>query len=150
MERNDSQYLQFLQILKEELRPAMGCTEPISIAYAAARARSVLGRIPERVRIEVSGNILKNAKSVVVPHTGGLRGIKAAVSAGITAGDEQAGLEVLEQSGKITGLYAVSGNIHKRLIHKGVYNGTKRTVYSDAEISFRKTQAQSVAVSDPD
>lgn len=97
MERNDSQYLQFLQILKEELRPAMGCTEPISIAYAAARARSVLGRIPERVRIEVSGNILKNAKSVVVPHTGGLRGIKAAVSAGITAGDEQAGLEVLSR-----------------------------------------------------
>ena len=61
----------FLQILREELRPAMGCTEPIAIAYAAAKARAVLRALPERLRIAVSGNIIKNVKSVVVPHTGG-------------------------------------------------------------------------------
>ena len=86
---------EYCAILHEELRPAMGCTEPIALAYAAARARAVLGRLPERVRVEVSGNILKNVKSVVVPHTGGLRGIAAAVAAGIVAGDETKELEAL-------------------------------------------------------
>ena len=86
---------EFCAILHEELRPAMGCTEPIALAYAAAKARAVLGRLPERVRVEVSGNILKNVKSVVVPHTGGLRGIAAAVAAGIVAGDETKELEAL-------------------------------------------------------
>lgn len=65
----------YIAILKEELRPAMGCTEPIAIAYAAAKAREVLGALPDRLVLEVSGNIIKNVKSVVVPHTGGLRGI---------------------------------------------------------------------------
>lgn len=63
----------YIAILKEELRPAMGCTEPIAIAYAAAKAREVLGALPDRLVLEVSGNIIKNVKSVVVPHTGGLR-----------------------------------------------------------------------------
>ncbi len=85
------------QILEEELLPAMGCTEPIAIAYAAARARAVLGREPERLLVEVSGNILKNVKSVVVPHTGGLRGIKAAALAGALIGDARAELEVLSR-----------------------------------------------------
>lgn len=95
MNRNDPRYEQYTAILKEELIPAMGCTEPIAIAYAAAKARAVLGSIPCKTKIEVSGNIIKNVKSVVVPHTGGLRGIKAAASAGIIAGDESAELEVL-------------------------------------------------------
>ena len=82
-------------ILVEELLPAMGCTEPIAIAYAAAKARQVLGAEPERLLAEVSGNIIKNVKSVVVPHTGGLRGIKAAALAGALAGDAGAELEVL-------------------------------------------------------
>ena len=77
MERHDACYRQYVQILREELRPATGCTEPIAIAYAAAKARSVLGALPDRVLVEVSGNIIKNVKSVVVPHTGGLRGIPA-------------------------------------------------------------------------
>ena len=88
---------QILAILEEELLPAMGCTEPISIAYAAAKARELLGREPERLLVEVSGNILKNVKSVVVPHTGGLRGIRAAVLAGALIGDPEAGLEVLSR-----------------------------------------------------
>lgn len=95
MERHDAYYRQYVQILREELRPATGCTEPIAIAYAAAKARSVLGTLPDRVLVEVSGNIIKNVKSVVVPHTGGLRGIPAAAAAGIVAGDAEAQLEVL-------------------------------------------------------
>lgn len=82
-------------ILREELVPAMGCTEPVAIAYAAALAREVLGCEPEIVSVRVSANIIKNVKSVVVPHTGGLRGIEAAVAAGIVAGDAQKKLEVL-------------------------------------------------------
>ena len=74
-------YNTYVQILKDELRPAMGCTEPISIAYAAAEAKKILGDIPDKVEIEVSRNIIKNVKSVVVPHTGGMRGIQAAAAA---------------------------------------------------------------------
>lgn len=87
----------YIRILREELRPAMGCTEPIAIAYAAARARDVLGAMPDRLLAEVSGNIVKNVKSVVIPHTGGLRGIPAAVAAGCAAGDAGAELSVLSQ-----------------------------------------------------
>ena len=95
MERHDRIYDQFIQIMKEELKPAMGCTEPIAIAYAAAKAREVLGKKPERLVVEVSGNIIKNVKSVVVPHTGGLRGIPAAAAAGAAAGDGSKELEVI-------------------------------------------------------
>ena len=87
----------YIRILREELRPAMGCTEPIAIAYAAAKARDVLGTMPDRLLAEVSGNIVKNVKSVVIPHTGGLRGIPAAVAAGCVAGDAGAELSVLSQ-----------------------------------------------------
>lgn len=97
MNRKDSCYQKYVQILKEELRPAMGCTEPIAIAYAAAKARAVLGAMPERLLLEVSGNIIKNVKSVVVPHTGGLRGIPAAAAAGTVAGAAEAELEVLSR-----------------------------------------------------
>ena len=97
MERRDARYAQYVQVLREELLPAMGCTEPIAIAYAAAKAREVLGALPERLLVEVSGNIIKNVKSVVVPHTGGLRGIGAAAAAGAVAGDAQAELEVLSR-----------------------------------------------------
>ncbi len=97
MKRSDPCYTNYIQILKEELRPAMGCTEPIAIAYAAAKARAVLGALPERLLVEVSGNIIKNVKSVVVPHTGGLRGIPAAAAAGAVAGNADAELEVLSR-----------------------------------------------------
>ena len=84
-----------IERLKEELVPAMGCTEPIAVAYAAALAKKTLGMLPERAEIEVSGNILKNVKSVIVPHTGGLRGVESAAAAGFAAGDADRELEVL-------------------------------------------------------
>ena len=95
MDRSDSRYAKYIQILHEELQPAMGCTEPIALAYAAAKARQVLGVLPERVVAQVSGNIIKNVKSVVIPHTGGLRGIAAAVAAGVVAADPDAELQAL-------------------------------------------------------
>lgn len=85
----------YIAILQEELVPATGCTEPVSVAYAAAVARKTLGALPERVSLTVSGNILKNVKSVIVPNTGGLKGIRTAAAAGIVAGDPDAGLQVL-------------------------------------------------------
>lgn len=88
-------YDDFLNILKEELLPAMGCTEPIAIAYAAALAKNALGQLPERLEITVSGNILKNVKSVIVPCTGGLKGVIAAAAAGVVAGRHDKKLEVL-------------------------------------------------------
>lgn len=88
-------YGDYLNILKEELLPAMGCTEPIAIAYAAALARDTLKKIPDRVDITVSGNILKNVKSVIVPCTGGLKGVVSAAAAGIVAGRQDKKLEVL-------------------------------------------------------
>ncbi len=91
----DPRYRAYIDILKEELVPAMGCTEPIAIAFAAAKARSVLGAMPDRVEITVSGNIIKNVKSVIVPNTGGLKGIESAAAAGITVGEADRVLEVL-------------------------------------------------------
>ena len=91
----DTTYQNFVQILTEELIPAMGCTEPIAIAYAAAKAREILGALPETMTVEVSGNIIKNVKSVVVPHTGGLRGIVSAAAAGAVAGQADRELEVI-------------------------------------------------------
>ena len=100
MVRGDALYQQFVAILKEELRPAMGCTEPIALAYAGAKAREVLGVMPERIDVLVSGNIIKNVKSVVVPNTGGLRGIASAVCAGVVAGDASKQLEVIASVSK--------------------------------------------------
>ena len=88
-------YQAYLNILEEELVPAMGCTEPIAVAYAAAIAREQLGLLPQQIEICVSANIIKNVKSVVVPGTGGLRGLPAAAAAGIIAGDAARELEVI-------------------------------------------------------
>ena len=95
MKRGDETYCLLTSILKEELVPAMGCTEPIALAYAACRARDLLGRMPERVRDEASGSIIKNVKSVIVPNTGHMKGIPAAVCAGIAAGQADRKLECL-------------------------------------------------------
>jgi len=95
MTATDTKYNQYLQILREELIPAMGCTEPIAMAYAAAKARAVLGDIPEKIDIVISGNIIKNVKSVVVPNTGGLKGITAAIAAGVAVGNADKQLEVV-------------------------------------------------------
>lgn len=95
MEKNCPTYRNYVEILRRELVPAMGCTEPIAIAYCAAKARAVLGCLPDKVTIAASGNIIKNVKSVIVPNTGGRKGIEAAAAIGIVAGDEEAGLEVI-------------------------------------------------------
>ena len=95
MALTDLKYAQYLKILHEELIPAMGCTEPIAMAYAAAKAREVLGALPEKIDIVISGNIIKNVKSVIVPNTGGLKGITAAIAAGAVAGNADRQLEVL-------------------------------------------------------
>ena len=95
MNKDDIRYTTYVQILKEELIPAMGCTEPIALAYAAAKAREVLGKYPQKVLVEASGSIIKNVKSVIVPNTGHLKGIPAAVAAGIVAGDANRKLEVI-------------------------------------------------------
>lgn len=92
---HDKQYEAYVQILKEELIPAFGCTEPIALAYAATIAARELGKYPTRVLVEVSGNIVKNVKSVIVPNTGGMNGIEAAVAAGIVAGKSEKKLEVI-------------------------------------------------------
>lgn len=95
MVKTDEKYSAYVQILKEELIPAMGCTEPIALAYAAAKAREVLGVKPDRVVVEASGSIIKNVKSVIVPNTDYLKGIPAAAVAGIVAGQADKGLEVI-------------------------------------------------------
>ena len=92
---NTALYETYVQILHEELVPAMGCTEPIAVAYAGALARQTLGTLPERIELTVSGNIIKNVKSVIVPHTGGRKGLPVAVVAGVRVGDADAQLEVL-------------------------------------------------------
>lgn len=96
----------YTAILKEELLMATGCTEPIAIAYCAARMKELLGAIPEHIKIEVSGNIVKNVKSVIVPNTGGLKGIKAAAAAGIVAGNAKMELQVIS---------AVPQELHHRI-----------------------------------
>lgn len=95
MEKTNAKYGAYIKILEEELKPAMGCTEPIALAYAAAMARKVLGELPDRVVIGASGSIIKNVKSVIVPNTDHLKGIPAAAAAGIVAGDPDKELEVI-------------------------------------------------------
>lgn len=97
MKKTDEKYQAYIQILKEELVPAMGCTEPIALAYAGAKAREVLECVPDKVLVEASGSIIKNVKSVIVPNTNHLKGIPAAVTAGIIAGKAEKELEVIAE-----------------------------------------------------
>lgn len=97
MDKSNVKYDAYIQILKEELVPAMGCTEPIALAYAAAMARKILGDMPDRVEIGASGSIIKNVKSVIVPNTNHLKGIPAAAAAGIVAGNPERQLEVISE-----------------------------------------------------
>lgn len=89
-------YDNFVKILKHELVPALGCTEPIAIAFAAAKAKEVLGEFPDRIEMNCSGNIIKNVKGVTVPNSGGMRGIDVAAILGVVGGDASRDLEVLE------------------------------------------------------
>ena len=92
---NKEKYENYVKILHEELVPAMGCTEPISIAYCAALVKKTLGNIPNKIIIKVSGNIIKNVKSVIVPHTNGMYGIDSAACIGLLAGNPDVELQVI-------------------------------------------------------
>ncbi len=95
MNQQDHKYQTYLAILKEELVPALGCTEPIAIAYASAKAKELLGDFPDTITVAASGNIIKNVKGVIVPQTGNLRGIEASAILGALAGTAAKKLEVL-------------------------------------------------------
>lgn len=112
------EYQCYLSILHRELIPAMGCTEPIAIAYAGAIARKTLGRMPDEIELIVSGNIIKNVKSVIVPHTGGRKGLRTAVCAGILCGDADQKLEVLSSVGPEE-LLALDDYLEKAKVHIG-------------------------------
>jgi L-cysteine desulfidase len=124
MEQKDMYYQTYLQILKEELVPAMGCTEPIAIAYGCAKARELLGLVPDKVVIEASRNIIKNVKSVVVPNTNGLKGIEAAAAVGIMAGKSEKLLEVIskvtEEEKKLAKEYIFRGCIQVKLADSNI------------------------------
>ena len=119
-------YNSLLAILKEELVPAMGCTEPIAVAYAGALARKTLGCLPEETELFVSGNIIKNVKSVIVPHTGGKKGLKTAVAVGVLFGDADKELEVIAD---------IKGDITAEL--ESFFNETKLNVQkADSDLPF--------------
>lgn len=124
MKRTDEKYQAYVKILEEELVPAMGCTEPIALAYAAAKARETLGCLPDRVEIGASGSIIKNVKSVIVPNTGHLKGIPAAAAAGIVAGDASRELEVIadvsEEETKAIAEYLKNTRITVEHIDQGI------------------------------
>lgn len=126
MDRKDLNYQTYLQILKEELVPAMGCTEPIALAYGSAKAREILGVTPDRVVVQASANIIKNVKSVVVPNTNGLKGIEAAAAAGIIAGRSEKILEVISK---------VSED-EKKLIREYLNKGCIEVKLADSDIIF--------------
>ena len=148
MKRDSITYNTYLEILRRELICAMGCTEPIALAYCAAAARAALGALPDRIIVEASGNIIKNVKSVIVPHTGGRRGIAAAAAAGVLGGDEHAGLEVLsritDETEERLGSYLEQTQIEIKLLSSDnlldmivtVYNGTS---YAKARIANEHT-----------
>ena len=95
MNKNSGSYNLYLTVLKEDLVPALGCTEPIAVALASAKAREVLGTFPDSIIAACSGNIIKNVKGVIVPTTGNMRGIEASAILGAVGGNAQKWLEVL-------------------------------------------------------
>lgn len=137
MNKEDSLYSIYVQILKEELVMAMGCTEPIAISYACAKATQVLDHLPDRIVVKASGSIIKNVKSVIVPHTNGLKGIEVAAAAGALYGDADAKLEVLSSATReqIEELpeYVQSTNITVQHIEQGHVFDLEIHVYYEQE-----------------
>ena len=137
MNKEDSLYSIYVQILKEELVMAMGCTEPIAISYACAKATQVLDHLPDRIVVKASGSIIKNVKSVIVPHTNGLKGIEVAAAAGALYGDADAKLEVLSNAScdQIEELpeYVQNTNITVQHIEQGHVFDLEINVYYEQE-----------------
>ncbi|MGN8962563.1 L-cysteine desulfidase family protein [Bariatricus sp. HCP28S3_D3] len=139
MNKGDVKYEAYVSILREELVPAMGCTEPIALAYAAAKAREVLGGLPDKVVIGASGSIIKNVKSVIVPNTNHLKGIPAAAAAGIVAGKPEKELEVIaevtkEQTEEMK-TFLEQTEIHVEYIDNGLTFDIIVTLYKGEEYS---------------
>lgn len=138
----DITYQAYKQILQEELVPAMGCTEPIALAYAAAKAREVLGEIPDRIVVGASGSIIKNVKSVIVPNTNQLKGIRAAVAAGVVAGNARKELEVIAdiKENEIEGIkqYLENTQIEVECLENGLTFEICVTVYKEASYAVVK------------
>lgn len=125
----------YFAILKEELIPALGCTEPIAIAYGSARARKLLGELPDRINVLCSGNIIKNAKSVTVPNSGGLKGIPTAAILGAVGGNSDIHLEVLsivtdQDRDKCKELLEIANYCSVDLLNEGINLHIRITVYS--------------------
>ena len=139
MEKTDIRYQTYVTILKEELVPALGCTEPISLAYASAKARELLGKRPERVSLEISGSIIKNVKSVIVPNTHHLKGPEAACAAGIVAGRSDRELEVIaevdERAKQAIEDYLDSVTIETRPLESGHVFDLIVTEYADRDFA---------------
>lgn len=135
MRRGEEKYQLYLNVLEEELVPAMGCTEPIAVAYGAAKAREVLGKIPDRITIEASGSIIKNVKSVFVPNTDHLKGIEAAAVAGVIAGNADKKLEVIarvEEDKKMAiNSYLKEAKIETRFLDSNLVFDLIVTVYKE-------------------
>ncbi len=125
--------------------PALGCTEPIAIAYAAAKARDVLGRLPSYIKVSCSGNIIKNVKSVVVPNTGGLKGIEVSALAGVVGGNADYGMEVLSQLNK-RHAQEVSGLLQKGICEVSALD-TNITLHIIIEV-YADTETAKVEVQD--
>lgn len=145
MKKGCEKYEQYLSILKEELVPAMGCTEPIALSFAAAVCRDVLDEEVISAKAEISGNIIKNVKSVVVPNTGGLKGIESAIAAGIVAGKSEMKLEVLSNVSQEEKL-----DIGKFLLSKAINvfpANTEKTFFAKIELISESHNA-SVTIED--
>lgn len=129
-------YSAYVEILKEELKPAMGCTEPIAVALAGALARKYLGKAPNYIDLKVSGNIIKNVKSVIVPHTNGRKGLKTAVCAGVCYGNADKELQVLSNATneEIEGLDAFMDSVET------VVSESKSACPFDIEITLKSDE----------
>ncbi len=165
-------YDTYVEVLKQELVPALGCTEPIAIAYAAAKARSVLGCMPEKVELYCSGSIIKNVKAVTVPNSGGMKGIEVAAMLGIVGGDADQELEVLqsvtdEDIAKTKALLAqgichfdlaqdpdnlyilvdVAGGGHTAQVEIKTYHTNITKIVKDGEVLFVRDQDHTASIS---
>ncbi|MBQ8497199.1 MAG: serine dehydratase subunit alpha family protein [Clostridia bacterium] len=135
----------YTAILQDELRPAMGCTEPIAIAYAASILTNVLGGQAEEISVGLSGNIIKNVKSVVVPATGGMHGIESAVAAGVIANAYRKKLEVL---GVLEEKDIEQIAVYKERCQMGIYELNSRCSFDLKLIGKRGTDTATVRITD--
>ena len=130
----------YTDTLKEELIPAMGCTEPIAIAYASSIASHALGAFPEKLRVGLSGNIIKNVKSVIVPLTGGMHGINSAICAGIVAQSPNRKLQVLCAINDVSKIREYQNSVNMEIYELDTENAFE--IYIEAENCGQSVQVR--------